>query len=569
MQTSNSSHSPPSQSLRDQLKARWHAFLEKAIRLLGARAFRMVLTYVVVLGVSVSLLLTALFAVMYYKVREQQKDQHQQIITNLTTLALRTPPRRFAHLVTATSRQIATDGILLILIDPFGKHVAGTEGFTYTAKSKGKFVRYEIVLDSKRLSSELEDKEDDPNTHTSDNATKDKTHTERDLQFWKTSPPRHIRSLKFKAEAIRLPLKGTLLIAQTDITTRIMSFAFKSVLVVILLMTLGIGTTGGIILSRRILRQIDAINQTVDSVLDGDFLGRVKTTGSGDEFDKLANNLNVMLDRTQTLIDDIRSVTDNIAHDLRTPLTRLHTTLATVQSQNDGAAAQKLLEQAVEETNTLIAIFNALLRISELERGRRELTMESCDLGAALFDLEELYRPLAEENEQAIQLDCPSTLIVFGERQLLIQAFSNILDNALKYAGRGSTLLIRAAKDFETQKSEKVRIEISDNGPGVSNKELIHLTDRFQRGDKARTSRGYGLGLALVKAIVARHGGSLEITPARPHVPEIFQNPASEKEAVALSKDGQEEDLKGDGLRFVITIASPTTSPSPTNTHQV
>lgn len=274
--------------------------------------------------------------------------------------------------------------------------------------------------------------------------------------------------------------------------------------------TLVLGLGGGLLVSRRVLARIDGLNRGAETIMHGDVSHRMQTSGSGDEFDRLATTLNDMLDQIEQLMTGIRTVTNNVAHDLRSPLTRIRSQLE--QAVARGETADDLREaaaQAMAEADGLLATFNALLSIAEAEAGVGVGNPVAVDLGALVEDVADLYGPLAEEKGLTMAAEAAPGVVVQGSRELLFQALGNLVDNAIKYTPPGGTVHVAAT-------AEGPRLVVADTGPGIPAEDRARVTDRFVRLDASRTTPGNGLGLALVAAIVRMHKGRLEFADNAP-----------------------------------------------------
>lgn len=227
-----------------------------------------------------------------------------------------------------------------------------------------------------------------------------------------------------------------------------------------LAITVMMALAGGTMLSRRTMRRLEAINETSRRIMHGDLSRRIPTRSTDDDFDQLADNLNGMLDTIEKLMEDVRRVTDNVAHDLRTPLTRLRNRLEDLKSDKNADTSR--IEAALADADGLLATFNALLRIASIESGRRRAAFESIALDDVVRDVAELYEPLAEEKEQNLDVRVSENVRVRGDRDLLFQAFANLLDNAIKYTPRGGDIRVTLDED-----SSGPRIRIIDSGPGI------------------------------------------------------------------------------------------------------
>jgi signal transduction histidine kinase len=271
---------------------------------------------------------------------------------------------------------------------------------------------------------------------------------------------------------------------------------------------------GWFYVNKRVLKRLDGISQSTARIMDGNLSERIAVMGTGDEFDRLADQLNVMLDRLERLMNGLKEVSDNIAHDLRTPLTRMRNQMEDALRQPpDNATDRAALENALGEAERLMATFQALLTIARVEAGGRRHTLSQVDLGQVLTDVMELYEPVAEDQGVTLTFKpAPQAVVAAVNRELVGLAAANLVDNALKYgAGEGGRIELALAKD-----GPNARLTVTDNGPGIPNGDLERVKDRFVRLDKSRTADGSGLGLALVEAVAAFHDGALDLGDAEP-----------------------------------------------------
>ena len=269
------------------------------------------------------------------------------------------------------------------------------------------------------------------------------------------------------------------------------------------------GFIGGLLLSRRPLQRVRAIEAAIEPIARGDLGRRLPVSRRGDEVDMLAAIVNRMLGEIERLLVEVKGVCDSIAHDLRTPLTRLRTQLYRLQQNGGGEEGiETTLERCIVDVDSLLDRFRALLRISELEDLRRRSGFASADLGEILGEVHELYAPLAEDSAIRFQLDASPGLRVHGDRYLLFEAFSNLVANAIKFTPNGGTVAVRAANE-----PQGPRVEILDSGPGIPSGERAAVLRRFYRSESGREvpAQGYGLGLSIVSAIVRLHGFKLRI----------------------------------------------------------
>lgn len=263
------------------------------------------------------------------------------------------------------------------------------------------------------------------------------------------------------------------------------------------------GIGGGVLMSFAISRRIAVVNRAAHSVISGDLSGRIELRGTGDDFDRLGETLNLMLARIEALVESIRRVSDNVAHELRTPLARLRADLETLNA-SDANSLGLDFEAAVAEAVRLEAIFEAVLRIARLESRRHGAVTASVNLTELLDDAVEFYMPSAEDKDIRVLTELNRGLEVAGDADLIFQAICNILDNAVKFTPRGGTVCIRVRRtgDF-------IETSVSDTGPGVRASDRDHLTERFYRADGTSEQAGAGLGLSLVAAVADHHCGKL------------------------------------------------------------
>jgi signal transduction histidine kinase len=276
------------------------------------------------------------------------------------------------------------------------------------------------------------------------------------------------------------------------------------------LLALCAGIGGGAVMGRNLLRRVEEVNRTAERVMRGNLSNRVPLKGTGDEFDQLAANLNNMLDQIERLMAGMREVSDNIAHDLRTPLSRLRARLElSLLGTPDAAAQGEAVRAAIDEADRLLATFNALLNIAEAESGARRDRAEPLDLAQTARAAAELYEPVAEEQGCALKLDVEPGIMIRGDRHLLSQAVANLLDNALKYGGGEVTLSAH-------RHDGRAALEVSDSGPGIPEDEREAVFDRFVRLEPSRSTPGNGLGLSLVRAVARLHNGTVELGDNHP-----------------------------------------------------
>ena len=270
--------------------------------------------------------------------------------------------------------------------------------------------------------------------------------------------------------------------------------------------TIVLGIIVGLLFSRSLLSRVEAVNKTARAIRGGDFSRRIPRTGAGDELDHLSENLNSMLDQIERLMTGMRDVSDNIAHDLRSPLTRIRNRL-TDALHSDGAAQEEALQKTLVDTERMLTTFNALLSIARIRSGEGAGAMAPMDIVAIAEEMAELYEPAAQESGFDLQLITAATPPVQGSRELVSQAVANFLDNALKYASDGGCIEIKAMPD---SKGGAI-LSVSDDGAGIAPEDRARVLERFVRLEESRSTPGSGLGLSLVAAIARAHGAELVI----------------------------------------------------------
>jgi len=293
-----------------------------------------------------------------------------------------------------------------------------------------------------------------------------------------------------------------------------------------------IGTLGGLWIARRVLHRVDAINANAQTIVAGDLSGRLPLAGTGDELDRLVQNLNSMLDRICELMAGLKEVSDNIAHDLRTPLTRLRNgaeeALRFAQSPE---AYRGALEKVIEESDRLIQIFDALLMIARAEAGTGREGMADFDAATVTQDVAELYEPVAEDRGIMLAIATEPNLVSHGSRELISQTLANLVDNALKYGNPTAdgieephAALVELAA---SRHGDMIEIAVADKGPGIAEKDRSRVLERFVRLENSRSRPGSGLGLSLAAAVMRLHNGTLRIEDNKPGLRVVLAIPAA------------------------------------------
>ena len=278
-----------------------------------------------------------------------------------------------------------------------------------------------------------------------------------------------------------------------------------------------LGCIGGWFVTKRVLKRVDDMTATTETIMAGDLTGRLQISGTGDELDRLAQHLNAMLDRIGELMSGMTEVSNNIAHDLKTPLTRLRNradeALRGARSPDELRAS---LDAVIEESDNLIRVFNALLMIARLEAGHQSEGMADFDAAEVARGVADLYEPVAEEAGTELKLEVEPGLPVYGSRELLGQAVANLVDNAIKYGAdtdgaSGGAVTVKARKDQDT-----VISAVGDRGPGIPADDRERVLGRFVRLEEARSRPGFGLGLSIAAAVARLHGGALKLSDNAP-----------------------------------------------------
>ena len=304
----------------------------------------------------------------------------------------------------------------------------------------------------------------------------------------------------------------TLLIAHDTSAEKALLRHIFSAAVLATILTLLFALCGGSLVGYNVLRRIDAISTTAGNIIEGDLSQRLAVHRHQDEFNELAGKLNLMLGRIEQLMDSMKQVTDNIAHDLRSPLNRLRNRLeVTLLDGRDSDEYRTVMQQAIGDAEDLIATFNALLSIARLEAGTDGQDFSEVNLDEMVSDMAELYGPFAEENQLDFSWKCGEKNIIQGNRRLLAQALSNLLDNAIKYSSPGGkvSLIVEGCE-------ASVQLSVGDTGPGIPEADRERVLERMVRLESARSSAGNGLGLSLVKAIAVAHKARLTLEDNQP-----------------------------------------------------
>ncbi len=449
-------------------------------RLLRTQAFRIVLVYVLLFAVSVS----ALLFFTYWNTRRTLDAQTDQIIeaeiTGLSEQYQRLGLRGLAESV--MSRSLHGNQALYLLTDGAHRVIAGNlDIWPAITPNAGDFVEFDY---ERRVNGVAETR-------------------------------------RARGRLFTLPGNFDLLVAQDvhdrDVTQRMFSTTLPWTMGLILLF----GLLGGALMSRNMLRRLDTINRASGEIMAGNMTRRVPVSGAQDEFDLLAENLNRMMDRIERLMKGLREVTDSVAHDLRTPLTRLRQRLEQSQARLSAAGSDTSeIEHAIADTDQLIGTFNALLLIAETDAGTARGAMSPLDLASVARDVSDLYEPLAEERNVSLTLATASVPMIEGVRSLVAQALANLVDNAIKYTPPGGQVAISISQSFAG-----VDLAVADSGPGIPAHERSRVVERFVRLEASRNSPGTGLGLSLVAAVAHFHNAQLLLEDNAPGLKAILRFP--------------------------------------------
>ncbi len=313
-----------------------------------------------------------------------------------------------------------------------------------------------------------------------------------------------------------------------------------------------LGIAGGFFVTRRVLKRVDAMTGTTQRIMSGDLSGRLPIAGSNDELDRLAENLNVMLERIEALMHGLKEVTDNIAHDLKTPLTRLRNraeeALRTAEDESQYRAA---LERTIDESDALIRTFNALLMIARAESGQARDNMTTFDAAEIAQGIGELYEPLADDKGLTLRVEATESAPMHGNRELVSQALANLVDNAIKYAapnnatlapdqsplnGAQPEIVVKAAGE-----GDRILLTVADTGPGIPADDRARAVERFVRLEQSRSLPGSGLGLSLAHAVARLHGGELRLEDNAPGLRSVLALPRGVSVAAANPQSAPRE----------------------------
>ncbi len=322
--------------------------------------------------------------------------------------------------------------------------------------------------------------------------------------------PLHITAIR--GLATRLSNGDTLYVAENASALHSLNHLIRNAFVTVFGVILIIGIVSGLLVARGALRRIEAISETSRNIMSGDLSRRITLTGTGDEFDRLAENLNLMLGRIQTLMENVQQVSNDIAHDLRSPLARLREHLELVAEKTTDTETRNAIDEGILQVDSALEIFAAILRIAQIEAGARRRAFAPVDVSQLLSELAETFSAVTELAEMTMSVRIVPHLHVSGDRELLIQMFVNIIENTIRHCPSGTRITITV----EASQADKVAVTISDDGPGIPFEEHKRVLKRFVKLDMSRHSHGSGLGLALVAAVADLHHAKVKLSNSNP-----------------------------------------------------
>ncbi len=323
--------------------------------------------------------------------------------------------------------------------------------------------------------------------------------------------------------------------------------AFGSSFILTLLLAFG----GGLFISGRLLSRVEAIGRTAGEIMAGHLSRRIPTGGANDEFDRLASSLNRMLEQIETLIEAMRQISNDIAHDLRTPLTHLRQRLEIARrkaaSPDDLHAA---IDRSIQEVDAILATFAALLRIAQIESGTARSRFAPLDLSELLNTVLEVYRPMAEEKGQGLHAAIAAGIRMMGDRELLAQMFANLVENAVRHSPQGASIRLCA------RGGDGIEVVLSDNGPGIPAEERRNVFRRFYRLEASRTTAGNGLGLALAAAVAALHEIAIDLGDNHPGLRVTMRLPR-EADALSVKEESASPEVRASPLSQAAAVMPP------------
>lgn len=450
----------------------------RLLELMRARSFRLALVYMGLFGVSISLLLAFIYLIAGNRV----KSHVDEFVTSEMELFVADyevdGPKGVIGLMRSRNLSDRSNHWIYLYLDQDGRHLAGDR------------------LPWPNASAGLDGFFDLPATNTN--------------------------SGKVRAREAHFPDGSRLLVGLNDYEVTELRAALTRAMTVGLIVMFVLALAGGLLVTLASLRQLESINRVTREIMGGALSRRVPVSAGGDEFDELGRNINAMLDRIGELMQTVQGVTDNIAHDLRRPLARMRTRLESAQRDDlDHAALQASLDRAIDELDSILQTFGSMLRITYVESGALRESFTPVNLSAILRDAEQLCEPLAWAASQSLASTLEADLQVLGNRDLLFQAISNLIDNAIKHSPAGTHVHLSLQR-----RGPMIECVIADDGPGIPVEEREKVFQRMVRLDPSRSTPGNGLGLSLVRAVALLHDGQCEIEDNRPGTRAVLRLPA-------------------------------------------
>ncbi len=360
--------------------------------------------------------------------------------------------------------------------------------------------------------------------------------------------------LAIRGNETKLPNADTLYVAENATGFYSLNNLIGDVFLAIFGPILVVGVLGGLLVARSTLNRVQQITNISRDIVNGDLSRRLPLSGTKDEFDSLSDVFNIMLERIQLLVENIRQVSNDIAHDLRSPLARLREHLELARRDSETVALPDVLNEAILQVDSALNLFAAMLRISEIEAGARRGSFAPIDVSTLLSDLIETLESVTEPEGKLLSSSITPHLQIYGDRELLAQMFINIIENAIRHCPDGTTVFVKA----EQQKNGSILITIADNGHGIPASERKRVLQRFVRLDTSRQTPGSGLGLALVAAIADLHGYNLTLEDNEPGLKVTVDVPESTLQEVSRWTETKAEAPDNRNLLRAVVASSKT-----------
>ncbi len=449
-------------------------FFERIRRVRHSLVFRLTLLYTAIFTISISVAFFISYQVIISRINARTDSSLNDKISEFSTLFVSKGIKAVKEHMDAEAEAVGTDKVFFRLITPEGQEIISSNlapwrGIGISGITLKKLAREGSVFETLKLPG------------------------------WECKA----RVLYGIVEPGRIMQIGQSL-KEDDRLFKVFREIFRDVLVFVL----GLAVVGGWFMAKRSLSGVEKLTQTAMAIANGAMEKRVPLTGRDDEIDRLSEVFNRMLERIQSLITEMKEVTDNIAHDIKTPITRIRLLAeAILTTEKPVCEYQALTASTVEECDVLLGMINTMLEISETKAGVSRLSLSEVDVCSLIEEGCDLFLPLAEEKDICVEVNTPTQCLLFGDKSKLQRVLSNLLDNAIKYTPPGGKITVSAE-----EVDKKVILSVLDTGIGISPDEIPRIFDRFFRADKSRSVPGVGLGLSLVQAIVRRHGGEIMVS---------------------------------------------------------